>query len=76
MCPIYINTNSTIYRICDIEGVRDMGYGYGCCSTASSQRSRSFLTKEERIELLKEYKNDLEKETQGVAEKIKELEVA
>jgi hypothetical protein len=36
----------------------------------------SFLTKEERIELLKEYKNDLEKETQGVAEKIKELEVA
>jgi hypothetical protein len=52
-----------------------MGYGYGCCSTASSQRSRSFLTKEERIELLKEYKNDLEKETQGVAEKIKELEV-
>jgi hypothetical protein len=57
-------------------GVRDMGYGYGCCSTASSQRSRSFLTKEERIELLKEYKNDLEKETQGVAEKIKELEVA
>jgi hypothetical protein len=55
-----------------------MGYGYGCCSTASSQRSRSrsFLTKEERIELLKEYKNDLEKETQGVAEKIKELEVA
>jgi hypothetical protein len=53
-----------------------MGYGYGCCSTGSSQRSRSFLTKEERIELLKEYKNDLEKETQGVAEKIKELEVA
>ena len=52
-----------------------MGYGYGCCGTAGSQRSRSFLTKEERIELLKEYKNDLEKETQGVSEKIKELEV-
>jgi hypothetical protein len=52
-----------------------MGYGYGCCGTAGSQRSRSFLTKEERIELLKEYKNDLEKETHGVAEKIKELEV-
>ena len=53
-----------------------MGYGYGCCGTTGSQRSGSFLTKEERIELLKEYKNDLEKETQGVAEKIKELEVA
>ncbi len=55
--------------------VNNMGYGYGCCSPTSSQRPRSFLTKEERIELLKEYKNDLEKETQGVAEKIKELEV-
>ena len=53
-----------------------MGYGYGLCGVSSFQRSRSFLTKEERIELLKEYKNDLEKETQGVAEKIKELEVA
>ena len=57
------------------EEVNNMRYGYGCCGTAGSQRSRSFLTKEERIELLKEYKNDLEKETQGVAEKIKELEV-
>jgi hypothetical protein len=71
--------SGTIYRIYDMvqrEGVRDMGYGYGCCSTASSQRTRSFLTMEERIKLLKEYKNDLEKETQGVVEKIKELEVA
>jgi len=57
----------------DIEEVDNMGYG--CCGTTAPQRSRSFLTKEERIELLKEYKNDLEKETRGVAEKIKELEV-
>ena len=35
---------------------------------------RGFLTKEERIEMLKEYKEDLEKETKGVAERIKELE--
>lgn len=40
------------------------------------QRARSFLTKEERIELLKEYKQDLERESQGVAERIKELEAA
>jgi hypothetical protein len=38
------------------------------------QRARSFLTKEERIELLKEYKQDLENESRGVAERIKELE--
>jgi hypothetical protein len=57
------------------EEVNNLGYSYGCCGTSGPQRSRSFLTKEERIELLKEYKNDLEKETQGVAEKIKQLEV-
>jgi hypothetical protein len=47
--------------------------GYGCCGTGF-QKARSFLTKEERIALLKEYKNDLEKETEGVLERIKELE--
>ncbi len=35
---------------------------------------RSFLTREEKIDLLKEYKENLEKETKGVAERIKELE--
>ena len=40
------------------------------------QRARSFLTEEERIELLKEYKQDLENESRGVAERIKELETA
>ncbi len=43
-------------------------YG-GCCTT-----ERGFLTKEEKIEMLKEYKETLEKETKGVAERIKELE--
>ena len=47
--------------------------GYGCCGTGF-QRGRNFLTKEERVELLKEYKADLEKETQGIVERIKELE--
>ncbi len=47
--------------------------GYSCCSITSS-KARSFLTKEERVSLLKEYKEDLEKEAQGVAERIKDLE--
>ncbi|MBI2085217.1 MAG: DUF5320 domain-containing protein [Candidatus Aenigmarchaeota archaeon] len=37
-------------------------------------QERSFLTKEEKIEMLKEYKDSLEQETKGVAERIKELE--
>jgi hypothetical protein len=48
-----------------------MGCGY---SINSYQRARSFLTREEKVELLKEYRNDLEKEAQGVSERIKELE--
>lgn len=34
---------------------------------------RSFLTKEEKLEMLKEYQESLEKEVQGVKERIKEL---
>ena len=35
---------------------------------------RNFLTKEEKIEILKEYRESLEKESKGVMERIKELE--
>ncbi|MDO8627771.1 MAG: hypothetical protein Q7K42_04855 [Candidatus Diapherotrites archaeon] len=41
-----------------------------CCGVSG----RSFLTKEEKVEMLKEYKDSLEKESQGVKERIKELE--
>ena len=47
--------------------------GYSCCGI-SVRKARSFLTKEERISLLKEYKEDLEKEVQGISEKIQDLE--
>jgi hypothetical protein len=42
----------------------------GCCGP------RNFLTKGEKVEMLKEYKESLEKEAKGVAERIKELEKA
>ena len=37
---------------------------------------RSFPTKEEKVKYLKEYKESLEKEAQGVSERIKEIEKA
>ncbi|MDQ6668085.1 MAG: hypothetical protein M3Y53_07650 [Thermoproteota archaeon] len=49
--------------------------GYDCCGTGF-QKARSFLTKEERIAVLKEYKDELEKEGQEVVERIKELEAS
>ena len=49
--------------------------GYGCYGTGF-QRARSYLTKEERIAMLKEYKDELEKEGQGIVERIKELEAS
>ena len=46
-------------------------WGHGCyCGP------RHYPTKEERLESLKEYKEALEKETEGVKERIKELEKA
>ena len=50
--------------------VKGMRYG---CGGGWSFGGRSFLTKEERLTLLKEYKEDLEKEVEGVEERIKEL---
>ncbi len=47
--------------------------GYSCCGVRV-QKARSFLTKEERVSMLKDYKADLDKESQGVAERIKDLE--
>ena len=41
---------------------------HGCCG------ERSFFTKEEKVEMLKEYKDSLEKEAKGVAERIKEMQ--
>jgi len=35
---------------------------------------RNFLTKEEKLEILKGYKEELEKEAKGVGERIKQLE--
>ena len=51
----------------------DMGCG---CYGSDYQRARSFLTKEERITMLKEYQDELDKEKQGISERIKELEAS
>jgi len=45
---------------------------HDCCGGSCSPRS--FLTKEEKIEMLKEYKKSLEQEAKGVAERIKDME--
>lgn len=52
-----------------VFNMENMCYGSIC-------EPRSFFTKEEKIEMLNEYKESLEKEAQGVAERIKELERA
>lgn len=49
--------------------------GNGCgCESESWMGMRNFLTKEEKIDILKEYKEKLDKEAKGVTEKIKELQ--
>ena len=48
-----------------------MNCGYGNCGGYSG---RAFLTKKEKVEMLKEYKYYLDKESKGVTERIKELE--
>lgn len=47
---------------------------YQCASGSCGYGSRSFLTRAEKVEMLQEYKKDLEQETQAVQERIEELE--
>lgn len=49
---------------------------HNCCGSTGSYGPRNFLTKEEKVEMLKDYKEDLERETKGVKERISELEGA
>ena len=44
-----------------------------CCGTTGCGTPRSFLTKAEKVEMLKEYQDSLEKEAEAVKERIAEL---
>ncbi len=55
---------------CECGRMEAGGCGCGC----SGHGMRNFLTKEEKIQMLKDYKTALESEAKGVAERIKELE--
>ncbi len=47
-------------------------HGCGCYGL----QGRSYLTKEEKVEMLEEYRRDLELELKGVEERVKELKKA
>lgn len=49
-------------------------YGYSGGSCGSGRTMRGFLTKEEKIQMLKDYKESLDKESKGVGERISEIE--
>ena len=51
-----------------------MEYNRCGCGTNGWNSMRSFLTKEEKIAILTEYKENLENEAKGVGEKIKDLQ--
>ncbi len=58
----------------DMNERRELKMEYNCSGGCYDETPRSFLTKKEKIEMLKQYKDSLEKETRGVAERIAELE--
>ena len=54
---------------CGSESEKESTGGCGC----GNNSQRAFLTKEEKIKMLQDYKAELEKEVKGVNEKLKEL---
>jgi hypothetical protein len=71
----YRATDTFINPMPHISYARYIGRGermYGCCGGYG----RSYFTSEEKVEMLKEYRESLESELKGVSERIKELEKA
>ncbi len=71
----YIRTGEKMYehRMCGCGGSE--GCGCGCSREGGAYEGvRSFLTKEEKIDVLKGYKESLEKEAKGIDERIKALQ--
>lgn len=62
-----------VYTVSFITERRNTKMGceyYGSCNVSSG---RHFLTKEEKIEMLEDYKERLDQESKGVAERIADL---
>ena len=54
-----------------MDGYCKSGY---CFGSSGNSFPRGFLTKKEKIEMLKEYKDSLDNESKGISERITELE--
>jgi hypothetical protein len=54
-----------------LHGAHHMGKGQGACGCSCG--GRKFLSKEEELESLEEYKESLKRELEGVEEKLNEL---
>ena len=68
------NIANTILDLCpEVEKMYYMKFGQ-CCT--DQHEGRHFLTKEEKIEKLKEYKEWLDNESKGVSETISKLKKA
>ena len=57
-------------RYIDIMEVTKMGWN---CAGSCESPGRNFISRSEKIEMLQEYKKNLDNEAKGVAERIKEL---
>lgn len=47
--------------------------GWNCAGSSCDSSPRNFISRAEKIEMLQEYKKNLDNEAKGVAERIKEL---
>ena len=59
--------------MCQPRGIQEEALGYDCGCCRCGPPFRRFISTEEELETLKEYKNQLEKELAGVEEYIQEL---
>ena len=59
--------------MCCEPTMKGSGSGMSCSCGCNTHGNRHFLTREEVIDNLEKYKQDLEKEIQGVEQKLQEI---
>lgn len=65
----------TLFLYGKVKGGNDF-MNDSCCGSSCAVSMRRFLTREEKIELLQDYKQRLDSESRGVAERIADLKNA
>jgi hypothetical protein len=71
---IHKRTGEEVTEMCQVIDRREMGAGGSTCCCGCLTPQRRLFSKKEQVDVLRNYAEELDKEIEGVRERIQELE--